>query len=125
MANKNILSTYTQDELMAMDKFEITEFARKHGLLDELFKLFSMKSEKTIYPRKKVWSEEYQKDVYVADKEKTPKKKVSKLGFFEIKARFIHEICGFPYVEKDEPEDSFLNLVKAAMKAEEEAAKKG
>lgn len=117
-AKKSILDTYTQDELMAMDKFEITEVARQHGLLPELFKLFSMKSEKTIYPRKKVWNEEKQKEVWVADKDKAPKKKVSNLGFFEIKAKFIHDVCGYPYAEKEEAVDSFLNLVKAAMKAE-------
>lgn len=119
MAEKNnILEKYTNDELMEMDKYQLVEVAREFGLLPELNKLFSLKSEKTIYPRKKEWSEEKQKYVYVADKDKTPKKKVSKLGFFEIKAKFIHEICGLPYVEKEEPVDSFENLVKLAMKAE-------
>lgn len=115
---KNLFNGYTNDELMAMDKYELTEFARTNGLLPELAKLFSMKSEKTVYPRKKEWDEEKQKYVYVADKDKTPKKKLSKLGFFEIKAKFLHDVCGLPYVEKEEAADSFENLVKAAMKAE-------
>ena len=89
------------------------------GVIDDLEALLDATSEKKRYPRKKVWSDEKQKYVYKADKSKPKYTTVSPVGFFEIKGKFIHDICGLPKVEKVEEPD-----FRAKIRAAAEAARK-
>ena len=85
-------------------------------VIDDLVALLDATSTKKRYPRKAVWNEEKGKTVYVADKSKPQYETTSPIGFFEVKAKFIHEICAVPKVEKEEKED-FRAKIRAAAAA--------
>ena len=122
----NILDKYTNDELMAMKKPQLIEVAREIGKLNELLALFDMKVEKKRHSKKRVLKPSKNPKLngkltwQVDDTEETTTV-IEDAGFFEIKAKFIHEVCGLPYTEK-EKELSFKEMVLAAI-AEEEAKK--
>lgn len=121
----SILDRYTQDELMAMDKKQVVAIAKEIGKVKELRALFEGKVEKKRYPRVLKPSKNPElagKLTWQADTDAEPEIRLEKPDFFIIKAKFFHEVCGLPYVEKEEAEDSFLALVEAALAEEEDTA---
>lgn len=91
--------------------------------IDELVALLDTTSEKKRYPRVKKPSKKIAgKMTYQADKTQEPIVETSPLGFFEVKAKFIHEICGLPSLAKPEEPDFRAKIRAAAAKA---AAQKG
>ena len=109
----------TNDELMEMSFEEILEIATKYNCLDALSILCDKKSKKKKYPRVLKPSKKPElngKLTYQADYTAQPEYVMSPLGFFEIKAQFIHDICCVPRVEKAK-EETFRDKIKAAAKA--------
>lgn len=89
------------------------------GVIDELEKLLEAKSKKKRYPRVLKPSKKPElkgKLTWQADKTQEPRWEVSPVGFFEIKAQFIHDICGLPRVDKSNEPD-FRSKIKAAAAA--------
>ena len=119
---ENVLAKYSNDELMAMDKKQIVELAREIGKLPELLALFDMKVEKKRHKNRVLKPSKNPKLngklTWQADTSEEPEIVVEDAGFFEIKAKFIHDICALPYTEKEDKEDSFKALVLAAIAAE-------
>lgn len=87
------------------------------GVMDDLEALLDETSTKMRYPRMAKWDEEKQKTVYVADKSKPKYESVSAVGFFEVKAKFIHEVCGLPSLAKPVEKDFRTKIREAAAKA--------
>lgn len=97
------------------------------GVIDELEKLLETKSKKKRYPRVLKPSKKPElkgKLTWQADKTQEPHWELSPVGFFEVKAQFIHDICGLPRVEKNTEPDfrSKIKAAAAAARAAKEAA---
>ena len=101
------------------EKTLIISKAVEWGVIEDLEELLNATSTKKRYPRMPKWSEEKQKIVYVADKSKPQYETTSAVGFFEVKAKFIHDVCGLPSLAKPEEPD-----FRAKIRAAAEAARK-
>lgn len=105
----------SNQELLDMNIDEIIAIATDIGKLDELVRITTEKVEHKHYPRITVFDEEKQKNVSVADKTKPPVVSLEEPTFFEIKAKFIHDICGIPRRAK-EKKPTFYDKILAAAK---------
>ena len=103
----------TNAELLDMDIDEIIAIATDIGKLDELARIAAEKVEHKHYPRITVYDEKKGKNVSVADKTKAPVFVMEAPTFFEIKAKFIHDICGVPRKQKAK-QPTFRDRIAAA-----------
>lgn len=97
------------------------------GVIDDLEALLEEKSTKKRYPRVLKPSKKPElkgKLTWQADKTQQPHYELSPVGFFEVKAQFIHDICGLPRVDKPEEPDfrAKIKAAAAAARAAKEAA---
>ena len=118
MSNEDLKNWNLDDETMEDGTVKpgmITK-AVEWGCIDELAAILEETSEKKHYPRvKKVGKKNPNKMTMQADKTQKAIVKVTPLGFFEVKAKFIHEICGLPSIAKP-AEPSFRDKILAAAK---------
>lgn len=115
----------TNEELMAMSEEEITDIAIKYGVIDELAALAATKTQKKRYPRVLKPSKNPKlngKLTWQADTTAKPIIEYTEIGFFEVKAQFIHDICGVPRVEKVKKETFRDRFAAAAAAAKATAA---
>lgn len=106
----------TNEELMRMNIDEIIAIATEIGKLDELVRISTEKVEHKHYPRINVYDEKKHKNVSVADKTQPPVIAMEEPTFFEIKAKFIHDVCGVPRKAK-EKKPTFYDKIMAAAAA--------
>lgn len=87
------------------------------GVIDDLEALLDETSPKKRYPRVlKPSKKDPEKLTWQADKTQKPEMVVSPVGFFEVKAKFIHDVLGFPRL-KEEPVVDFRAKIRAAAAA--------
>ena len=85
---------------------------------DELEALLDATSTKKRYPRVLKPSKKIPgKMTWQADKTQPQYEQVSPVGFFEVKAKFIHEVCGLPSLAKPEEPDFRAKIRAAAAEA--------
>lgn len=129
MSNDDLMNWNLEDETKEDGTFVagmITK-AVEWGCIDELAALLEETSEKKRYPRvKKPSKKNPEKLTYQADYTQEPVVEVSPLGFFEVKAKFIHDVCGLPSLAKPVEPDFRAKIREAAAKARaaKEAAQK-
>ena len=120
----NVLDRYTNDELMAMKKPELIKVASEIGKLKEFLALCDEKVQRKRHSKRVLKPSKNPKLngklTWQADTSEKPVVVEEDAGFFEIKAKFIHEICGLPYAEKEPKEPTLRDMILAAI-AEEEA----
>lgn len=95
-----------------VDIDDIIDWCTEHGETEWLKAKAAEKIEVKQYPRKKIWSEEKQKDVYVADKDKEPKIKKRRITFVQIKFDFYNKFLPHMMPKKEKKKSMFDKIAE-------------
>ena len=117
MTNEELMEWNLEDEYDENDNLirpGMITCAINWGCIDELEALLDATSTKKRYPRVLKPSKKIPgKMTWQADKTQPKYEQVSPVGFFEVKAKFIHEVCGLPSLKKP-AEPDFRAKIRAA-----------
>lgn len=105
---------YTYAVVLAMDETAFTALAtsKNKEWLDEAV---TRTEPRKTYPRIAVWSDEKQKNVYIADKTRKPIVKMAAISFFSLKKAFCEEVLKIEKVS-DKKKPTFRDRMAIAAK---------